>query len=176
MLHAKHPHLGANASEAEIVVSDEGFTVLHDPAKPECDIVFVHGLQGHPKKTWTFSHPPSSVKRWGLFSRPKSKVTSDAPQSVFWPCDLLREDLINADIPARISTYGYGSRVTEFFSGKPSQNNILEIGRNFLMDLAAHRRPTLGKPLMIISHSLGGIIVKDVSQKKPLGLMPNSDH
>lgn len=44
---------------AKAIFKDTGFTVLHEGhSNPELDIVFVHGLQGHPEKTWTsFSQP-----------------------------------------------------------------------------------------------------------------------
>ncbi|GMG07801.1 unnamed protein product [Aspergillus oryzae var. brunneus] len=35
-------------------INDSGFTVLQDAVhNPEVDIIFVHGLQGHPEKTWS---------------------------------------------------------------------------------------------------------------------------
>ncbi|KAI9162747.1 ATPase [Paramyrothecium foliicola] len=36
-------------------VATEGFTVLHNPPTAEADIVFIHGLQGHPYSTWASS-------------------------------------------------------------------------------------------------------------------------
>ncbi|KAM7201995.1 nacht and ankyrin domain protein [Rhypophila sp. PSN 637] len=40
-------------------VSRTGFTVLKDNTKAEFDVVLVHGLGGHPYKTWTYPRPKS---------------------------------------------------------------------------------------------------------------------
>ncbi|KAK3987982.1 hypothetical protein QBC44DRAFT_111760 [Cladorrhinum sp. PSN332] len=40
-------------------VNEEGFTLLNSPANPTADVIFVHGLGGHPCKTWTALRPTS---------------------------------------------------------------------------------------------------------------------
>ncbi|KFY68573.1 hypothetical protein V496_00988 [Pseudogymnoascus sp. VKM F-4515 (FW-2607)] len=35
-------------------INDTGISTLHDPKEAVADIIFVHGLQGHPRKTWTY--------------------------------------------------------------------------------------------------------------------------
>lgn len=61
--------------------------VIHSPNESnQCnpvDIVFVHGLNGHPKRTWTHE------------------------KGVFWPVDLLPKDLPGA----QIFSYGYNADV-----------------------------------------------------------------
>ncbi len=59
----------------------------HSSAISICDIVFVHGLGGHPRKTWT---------------SPRSDT--------YWPRDFLPADIPNA----RILTYGYDFSIASF--------------------------------------------------------------
>jgi hypothetical protein len=73
--------------------------------------------------------------------------------------DLLSTDFQNA----RILTYGYDSRVSHFFSGPTNQNNISAHGRSLLNALELYRREFPKRPILFIVHSLGGIILKEVS-------------
>ncbi|KHO11514.1 NAD(P)-binding domain protein [Metarhizium robertsii ARSEF 23] len=45
--------------EASTPVADTGLTILSDPTDAVIDIVFVHGLQGHPQNTWTYRSRPA---------------------------------------------------------------------------------------------------------------------
>jgi hypothetical protein len=56
-------------------------------------IVFLHGLHGHRKNTWTYKAPDGT--------------------ECFWPQDLLPHDLPNA----RIYSYGYDADVVKSFDG-----------------------------------------------------------
>jgi hypothetical protein len=89
-----------------------------------------------------------------------SKDHQEPAREVFWPKDLLAPDYNDT----RILTYGYDSRVANFFSGPANQNGILQHGRDLLTRLAGRRRkadPT--RPLIFVVHSLGGLILKEVS-------------
>jgi hypothetical protein len=103
--------------------------------------VFIHGLGGHPERTWTYSEK----------SRSKSKVVS-----VFWPRDLLNKDFPNV----RVLTYGYDSHVSRFFSAT-NQSGIFAHGKKFLLALKRKRKESPKRPLIFLAHSLGGIITKD---------------
>ena len=69
-----------------------GLTEVWSSADALVDIVFVHGLNGHPYNTWSTQKP-----------------------EVFWPTDLLPPAL--EDQRCRILTYGYDAQVTAFTDG-----------------------------------------------------------
>ena len=115
-------------------------------------IVFVHGLQGHPKRTWTKhtgyesdkSEQTGTYKRgWRqrMSIRPKEGAGNEQPikkrsSEVFWPADLLPRDCPNA----RILTFGYDSAVANFFGDAVSQNNVSAHAKDMLFALTRHRK------------------------------------
>lgn len=62
-------------------VKHTGFTTLQEGGNdPDCDIIFIHGLNGKPDKSWTYSSASSGHKKKGLirlllekFTRKKEK-------------------------------------------------------------------------------------------------------
>lgn len=142
--------------------SSDGLFTLWDPAEPtipeleyvcpssvplkaklsDCiSIVFVHGLQGHTKRTW-------------------------ATSKLCWPVDLLPQDLPCA----RIMAFGYNKLV---MNEPPPQ--FRDLRKTLLDSLTINRRLTKAgsRPLIFITHSLGGLIVKRV--QNPLALANSSD-
>ena len=107
-------------------------------------IVFVHGLGGHPKDTWSTAALKAEAKG-GFFSRLKHQ--SDAGSSpadlagdgsdgtVFWPSDLLPQTIKNA----RIMTYGYDSDPLVVWSAV-NRTNVFQHAKDFLIALTAQRR------------------------------------
>jgi hypothetical protein len=75
---------------------------------------------------------------------------------VCWP----RDDLPNKVPNARIFTYGYDADVITPFQGT-SKNTITDHGNDFL--IALERDIPKDRPIIFLAHSLGGILVKDVS-------------
>ena len=73
-------------------VSQYGLTEVSSPPDPVVDVVFVHGLNGHPYNTWATTKP-----------------------STFWPADLLPSAL--EEQKCRVLTYGYDANVTAFTDG-----------------------------------------------------------
>jgi ankyrin repeat domain-containing protein 50 len=117
-------------------------------------IVFVHGLQGHPKDTWTSKSIASEaanstkiedktssrgLKFWskkGSSNASDSKSTSEPEErNTFWPYHLLCDDCKNV----RILTWGYNSNVTEFFGGSANKGTISSHSRDLLGDLTGER-------------------------------------
>ena len=137
--------------------------------------MLVHGLFGHPKKTWslkTFSNAskrkpddrdPSSETSDETETKSQSlkkrcKKDGDLRQDVFWPRDLLP----SAFPEARIATWGYDVQI-EGLSTATSQASLFHHSENLLSDLVMLRKSDAAKlkPLIFIAHSLGGIVVKD---------------
>jgi hypothetical protein len=141
-------------------------------------VVFVHGLGGHRRKTWTRkkvpdpSNTPSllgrllpSRKRKAIALDDESNIqTSDQAErggvDVFWPKDLLPKDLPNC----RICTWGYNVDLN-LVRRDTSTATVFQHAKNLLSDVADARMSNAEKtrPLIFVAHSLGGIVVKDVS-------------
>jgi hypothetical protein len=79
---------------------------------------------------------------------------------IFWPADLLPQTLPGA----RIFTWGYDVDVDRAFSSA-STATVFQHASALLSDLADVRMDETEKkrPIIFIAHSLGGIVVKDVS-------------
>ncbi|OBT60411.1 hypothetical protein VE03_10205 [Pseudogymnoascus sp. 23342-1-I1] len=153
-------------------INQEGVTLLSKSEGASGDqrhlnIIFVHGLRGHPRRTW--SHVPSTSTTGRIedtdtrtnkhnniktfFGLKKSKKETDdnrqtstsPPSDIFWP-----EEYLVPDLPqARIWTYGYNADVIGGLFQANNQNSVSQHGRDFA-DL-----------IVFVAHSLGGIITKD---------------
>ncbi|KAJ5972573.1 uncharacterized protein N7479_002491 [Penicillium vulpinum] len=173
-------------------VSPTGLTLLSDPQDVAADVVFVHGLQGHPYKTWTFypSFPSAPENLSSSEASKKSKIRglsrllghtrkrqetlipaensnigqdeeNGAPISgIFWPRDLLKEDLPQA----RIMTFGYNTNIQQGYHAV-NQGNIFSHARDLLYELEAKRRKAPTRRLIFVAHSLGGILVKEALRR-----------
>ncbi len=133
----------------------------------ECDflityqsIVFVHGLQGHPRNTWTWDSASgrpvnstsieSTPKRrrlnfWPKKDRKESSVMDSTKQTerriLYWPYHLLPEDYPRS----RILTWGYNSVVSNFFHGSANKNHMFAHSRDLLIDLKGKRHTCVRK-------------------------------
>ena len=123
-------------------------------------IIFIHGLQGHPRETWSHrtSADSESITSTGTGKRsrlrrilrfgPKEQPTAAAEQvhesCVFWPFDLLRGDCPNA----RIITWGYNSVITKFFDGAVNQGSIFTHAKDLLFDLSKERSDCVSDSLV----------------------------
>ncbi len=116
-----------------------GMFILEDKPSQKSkvvDIIAIHGLNGHYRKTWT--------------------VTTASGERINW-----LEDLLPKQIPsARIMSYGYNSAVQ--FS--KSVADIGTFAEQLLNDLLSWRNSPAEKlrPIIFICHSLGGIVFKQV--------------
>lgn len=163
------PRASDNGSPVTPVkVNDQGISVLYEPSSHPIlvDVPFVHGLQGHPKGTWSTKtaakdgkgkSKPGRSRLSRIFRKAGSVQDEDEEPSVCWPAELLPSDHSNV----RILTYGYESRVSRFFQGPANKDNISQHGRALLNATVRSRRSCLSRPLVFVAHSLGGIIVKE---------------
>jgi hypothetical protein len=128
----------------------------------------VHGLFGHPYKTWATSKPKSA--RIGS-SNPAGSRNSSTEGNVFWPKDLLPKAI--PDI--RVYSWGYDANIERFMSSA-SLNTVHQHSSNLLNDLADLRDELQNytDPFIFIVHSLGGLIVKDALNKST-GVDPKRD-
>lgn len=81
-------------------------------------------------------------------------------KDVFWPRDLLKDDVPKA----RIMTFGYNTKVTQGYQAA-HQGNIFSHARDLLYELEEKRRKVADRDLVFMSHSLGGILVKEVLRR-----------
>lgn len=118
-------------------IKQVGLTQVYCSKNPTVDIVFVHGLNGHPYSTWA----------------------SKSGNNVFWPVDLLPEILESKRV--RLLTYGYNAGVHAFTDGT-SNDRIHHHAETLASSLAANRslRECLERPIIFVCHSLGGLVVK----------------
>jgi hypothetical protein len=113
---------------------------VYSPPDANVDIVLVHGLNGHPEKTWA------------------------AKNGVFWPTDLLPASLKGAK--ARILVYGYNADVYAFGGDRSASSDMIhQHAQTLVTGLSLERQSEdCGENAIIwVAHSLGGILVKRVS-------------
>ncbi|RMJ26096.1 LipA and NB-ARC [Aspergillus sp. HF37] len=116
-------------------VNNIGLTEIYRSSdQPAVDIVFIHGLNGHPYNSW-------------------------ASQNLFWPVDLLPDILGPKRV--RVLTYGYDANVHAFTDGA-SNDRIHNHAETLASKLAANRnlRECSDRPIIFVCHSLGGLVVK----------------
>ncbi|KAL9619809.1 MAG: hypothetical protein Q9160_005645 [Pyrenula sp. 1 TL-2023] len=118
-----------------------GLHVVHQPSGTPClDIIFIHGLGGDSRKTWSRDHNPE----------------------LFWPGLWLP---LETDLErARIFTFGYNAK---FRPGEAkSAANISDFAKELLFELRFGKTLEgesfgIGEtPLIFVAHSMGGLLAK----------------
>ncbi|ETS78261.1 hypothetical protein PFICI_10323 [Pestalotiopsis fici W106-1] len=148
----------------KVHVNATNISVVSSPieSEPVLDIIFVHGLQGHPFHTWAAkpqapepTKKTSRVRRLFRTSASSSATTDhDAQNGFFWPRDALPTYCPHA----RILTWGYDSNVTGV-GNTVNRNSLYEHGQDLIFTLK--RNLVSKRPIIFVTHSLGGIIIKD---------------
>ncbi|OQR98683.1 hypothetical protein ACHHYP_08237 [Achlya hypogyna] len=112
------------------------------PTMPPVDVVFVHGLRGHPFGTWR-----------------SDMASTDMVNSPIWPEALLAPDL---SASSRLVTLGYEAGMVTWSSPWPSLT-LPERAQIMLSSLQAARIgcPN-GPPVVFVTHSMGGLLVKEM--------------
>ena len=115
-----------------------GLHLVFDNSRPAGDIIFVHGLGGTARKTWSW----------------------DRNVDYFWPLWLAEEDALSS---YRIFTFGYNSN----FKGAGTNLNIIDFAKDLLFQMLVFsdgfgedRTPVGQQPIIFVAHSMGGLVVK----------------
>lgn len=115
-----------------------GLHLVCDNPHPSGDIIFVHGLGGTARKTWSW----------------------ERNVNYFWPEWLAEEDGLSA---YRIFTYGYNSN----FKGAGTNLNIIDFAKDLLFQMLVFsdglREDCVSvgqQPIIFVAHSMGGLVVK----------------
>ena len=111
-----------------------GLTLLHSPPDPLIELVFVHGLGGGSRKTW-------------------SKTSFVAH---YWPQEWIPKDPAFKDV--RIHSFGYDS---DWAKGKENCLNIHHFGKSLLGELSIS--PCMkdsNTAIVLVGHSMGGLVIK----------------
>ncbi|KAI0112614.1 hypothetical protein F4776DRAFT_667191 [Hypoxylon sp. NC0597] len=144
------PHLSSSAAisndvqfrkNSEVEAGPLGLTVVYTPPDTrKADIVFIHGLGGTSRWTWSKNKDPE----------------------LFWPLKFLP---LEPDIGlARILTFGYNANFRR--AGNVS-TSVLDFAKDLLFDMKYAKDDqkedlNLGSvPLIFVAHSMGGLIVKE---------------
>ncbi|KGO68203.1 hypothetical protein PITC_038700 [Penicillium italicum] len=123
-----------SSDQVEGVKGPLGLSLLYSPTAPGIDVIFIHGLGGSSRKTWS-----------------KSSL-----ESHFWPKEWLSKDPAFKNV--RIHSYGYDSY---YLKGKEDCLNVHHIGKSFLGAISTS--PYIvnsGTYLIVIGHSMGGLVMK----------------
>lgn len=161
-------------------VSTIGISELYNPSSETtivADVVFVHGIMGHPVDTWLYGKIPKTkaekTGEWSLASVLRSLASALTPwrqrtegwtsgaqepkrSYCYWPFQLLPQDVKDM----RILTYGYDSHPTHWYKGETNRMTITQHAESLLTELTLNRSECRGRPLIFVAHSLGGILVK----------------
>ena len=121
----------------EDVWGPQGLQLLHHPPEPSVDLIFVHGLRGGSRKTWSYSDNPLD----------------------YWPKAWLPRDGKFKHV--RIHSFGYNADWSDRVS---SVQNIHDFGKS-LLGAVAHS-PEICQDgqtdtrLIFVGHSMGGLVIK----------------
>ncbi|KAJ9646980.1 hypothetical protein H2199_001966 [Coniosporium tulheliwenetii] len=112
-----------------------GLTKWYDGDKAEVDIVFVHGLRGGRESTWT-------------------------KDGVNWPKELLPKDIPKS----RILSFGYDSGIVHSDTAEVTQGSLADDARRLcsLLDDERIQTSTTDRPIIVVGHSLGGLVLAQV--------------
>ncbi|KAK0707379.1 hypothetical protein B0H67DRAFT_647567 [Lasiosphaeris hirsuta] len=116
-----------------------GLETLYEPQLPAnavADLVFIHGLGGGSRKTWSFSPDPAH----------------------FWPRAWLADD---GDFAGSVRIHAFGYRAD--WGGRQSMLNIHDFAQSLLGELRNHQsvRRTSTR-IILVGHSMGGCVAKKV--------------
>ncbi|KAI0417993.1 WD40 repeat-like protein [Xylaria grammica] len=124
------------ASTHEVARGLLGLNLLFEPSEPRLDIIFVHGLQGGSRKTWSL-HPTDPL--------------------TYWPREWL--PLEPGFRHARIHSFGYDS---DWRKSAVSTLTVHDFALALLADLKHSQafKRNGNTPIVFVAHSMGGLVIK----------------
>ncbi|TMW65510.1 hypothetical protein Poli38472_008152 [Pythium oligandrum] len=116
--------------------------------KESVDIVFVHGLRGHPFGTW----------------RTDMNDAIDAKTDI-WPDFMLSKDLEELNLKPRVITLGYEAGMVSWSSPWPSltlqERAKVMLRALYAANVGREKDPNVpSRPVIFVTHSMGGLLVK----------------
>ncbi|KAK4196100.1 hypothetical protein QBC40DRAFT_287873 [Triangularia verruculosa] len=148
-----------------------GLTPLYESQDAMMDVVFIHGIAGHPYRTWASSPSPNhhtpgpNEVMWLAGSSPQAHQTPSSniievseSDSGYWPAQLVPTAIPNS----RVLTYGYDVEIRHHFPLHPhiAWHDHAK-GLVVSLEAARHTEDEKTRPIIFIAHSLGGIIIKE---------------
>ncbi len=116
-------------------IGDLGLNLLHEPSKCLIDFIFVHGLRGGSRKTWSAS--PSEAHYW-----PKAWLPVDP-------------DFRHV----RVHSFGYNS---DWLDRRENLLNIHDFAQSLMEEIqnSPNIRRSKNTRIVFIGHSMGGLVIK----------------
>ncbi|KAL2069213.1 hypothetical protein VTL71DRAFT_15551 [Oculimacula yallundae] len=138
--------LRRTASETAVEsIGDLGLNLLHEPPDCNVDFVFVHGLRGGSRKTWSASPSPAH----------------------YWPKEWLPADPDFRNV--RIHSFGYNS---DWLDNRENLLTIHDFGQSLIEEIYnTLGRGAANTPIVFIGHSMGGLVIKKaciISRENPV--------
>lgn len=113
-----------------------GLTTLYEPSDPRIDFIFVHGLHGGSRKTWSLN---------------------PGDNSTYWPKEWLPREAGFENV--RVHTFGYDS---DWSKASRSSLRIRDFSQALLASI--YNSPSMKTPddlpIVLIAHSMGGLVIK----------------
>ncbi|KAI1173966.1 hypothetical protein F4777DRAFT_413626 [Nemania sp. FL0916] len=121
---------------SESVRGSLGLNILFEPSEPRLEIIFVHGLQGGSRKTWSL-HPTDPL--------------------TYWPSEWLPHE--PGFRHARIHSFGYDS---DWSKAASSSLTVHDFALALLADLKHSQafKRNGDTPIVFVAHSMGGLVIK----------------
>ncbi|KAH7310789.1 hypothetical protein B0I35DRAFT_439689 [Stachybotrys elegans] len=112
-----------------------GLHLIHGEPESSADVIFVHGLGGSPRGTWTYDRKPDA----------------------FWPAWMRHEEGLSN---FRVFSYGYNAK----FKEQDNPLSIVDFSKGLLVRMKTYGHAGVDniglRPIIFIAHSMGGLVVK----------------